>query len=36
MPTSDALFRYTVLAQVEALILGGMGVGEAVRIVAAR
>lgn len=36
MSSSDALFRYAVLSQVEALVLGGMGVGEAVRTVAAR
>ena len=36
MPSSEALFRYTVLAQVEALVLGGVPVTEAVRTVAAR
>ena len=36
MPSSDALFRYTVLAQVEALVLGGVPATEAVRAVAAR
>lgn len=35
-PSSEALVRYAVLAQVEALILGGRAVGEAVREVAGR
>jgi putative transposase len=35
-PSSEALLRYAVLAQVEALTLGGWAVGEAVREVAGR
>lgn len=35
-PSPEALLRYTVLAQVEALILGGSPVGDAVRQVAGR
>jgi hypothetical protein len=36
MPSPEALFRYAILSQVEALVLGGTRVGEAVRAVAAR
>jgi len=36
MPTSEALLRYSILAQVEALLLGGCRAGDAVREVAAR
>lgn len=35
-PSADALVRYSVLAQVEALILGGWGAKDAVREVAGR
>jgi putative transposase len=35
-PSSEALLRYSVLAQVEALILGGWGASNAVREVAGR
>jgi len=35
-PSSDALLRYSVVAQVEALILGGWGASAAVREVAGR
>jgi len=35
-PSSTGLFRYSVVAQVEALVLGGEAVGRAVRAVAAR
>jgi len=35
-PSSEALLRYSVLAQIEALILGGWGAGAALREVAGR